>query len=86
MCLLGRIGGGATSSRHVMAVLSSQGRGEAETLPPGVNRGTTMVENIITTTDKQKSKLGCEHMNNPNCGRKIVRKIRATPFFSISYN
>lgn len=55
MCLLGRIGGGATSSRHVMAVLSSQGRGEAETLPPGVNRGTAMVENIITTTDKQKS-------------------------------
>lgn len=44
MCLLGRIGGGATSSRHVMAVLSSHGRGEAETLPPEVNRGTAMVE------------------------------------------
>lgn len=83
MCLLGRIGGGATSSRHVMAVLSSQGRGEAETLPPGVNRGTAMVEN--TQADKRAS-YDVSTTNNPNCGRKIVRKIQVTPFFSISYN
>lgn len=81
MCLLGRIGGGATSSRHVMAVLSSQGRGEAETLPPGVNRGTAMVENIITQTDKEKSKIGCDHMNNPNYGQNMDEEI-----LTISYN
>ena len=40
MCLLGSMGGGATSSRQVMAVLSSQGRGDAETLPSVVSRGT----------------------------------------------
>lgn len=42
MCLLGRIGGGAISSRQVMAVLSSQGRGEAGTLPSVVNDGTAV--------------------------------------------
>lgn len=40
MCLLGRMGGGAMSSRQVMAVLSSQGRGDAETLPSVANGGT----------------------------------------------
>lgn len=42
MCLLGKIGGGAISSRQVMAVLSSQGRGEAGTLPSVVNDGTAV--------------------------------------------
>lgn len=40
MCLLGSMGGGATSSRQVMAVLSSQGRGDGGTLPSLVNNGT----------------------------------------------
>lgn len=37
MCLLGRMGGGAISSLQVMAVFSSQERGDVETLPPVVN-------------------------------------------------
>lgn len=40
MCLLGRMGDGATSSRQVMAVLSSQGRGDGGTLPSLFNNGT----------------------------------------------
>lgn len=43
MFLRGSTGGGATSSRHVMAVLSSQGRGDAATLPSLVNRGTASI-------------------------------------------
>lgn len=40
VCLLGRMGDGATSSRQVMAVLSSQGRGDGGTLPSLFNNGT----------------------------------------------
>lgn len=40
VCLLGRMGDGATSSRQVMAVLSSQGRGDGGMLPSFFNNGT----------------------------------------------
>lgn len=57
MCLLGRIGGGAISSRQVMAVLSSQGRGEAGTLPSVANEGTAVRREQFTFKKQNKKKM-----------------------------
>lgn len=48
VCLRGRTGCGATSSRQVMAVLSSQERGDAEMLPPLFSAGTAGYKNSWT--------------------------------------
>lgn len=69
MCLLGKIGGGAISSRQVMAVLSSQGRGEAGTLPSVVNDGTAVRRECNLQFKTNKTTDTVKRSKDVNMGR-----------------